>query len=126
MITLIIRVIDFRVEQLHDKGNAMLLGKRNERSEASGAVADAVLLTDAISVTGKTNDLFNTEGGCGGDELLVDLVQGRVNDGLLNPFSISPMSFSSGCAAVMEHSMPRLCTVGISSSLSKSMPVMPY
>ena len=71
-------MIDFRVEQLHDKGNAVLLGKRNERGEAGGAVADAVLLTDAISVTGKTNDLFNTEGCCSGNELLVDLVQGRV------------------------------------------------
>ena len=71
-------MIDFRVEQLHDKGNAVLLGKRNEWGEAGGAVADAVLLTDAISVTGKTNDLFNTEGSSCGNELLVDLVQGRV------------------------------------------------
>lgn len=74
MVALVIRVIDLRVQQFHDEGDAVFFREGDHGGDALGAVFDALGVGDSVPVTGETDHLFDAEISGGGDEFFINLV----------------------------------------------------
>ena len=76
-------VVDFGVEEFHDEGDVVFLGKGNDPRESFGALVDFLLIRSDAAVAGKADDLRDTCFGGGGDEGFVDFLEGVVVVGVV-------------------------------------------
>ena len=78
VVALIVGMIDPGVEQLHDENDVVFFRQGKKALQAHGAVFEAFLLRNAVSVSGEGDHVGRFGFRRGGDELAVDLDQGVV------------------------------------------------
>ncbi len=78
VVTLVVGVIDFGVQELHDEDDPMFFGKRNERLESPRTVLEPSGVVESVSITREADYLWDFCLGGSRDELLIDCVESGV------------------------------------------------